>query len=149
MGMLNWSSAFSEAGKAIGVMGIEGVKASLEQDKIKLADELAGKREDIRAGREDTRQERLFAHSDASQERGFTHAENLQGAALDSSEYIHARSEEGADRRSSAQIASSEKIHKEAIASSERIAKASNAIAGGQLSLAQARDKIDNDLKQD
>jgi len=45
MGMLNWSNAFSMAGGAIATVGLEGVKASLEQDRIRLADQLAGARE--------------------------------------------------------------------------------------------------------
>lgn len=46
MGMLNWGGAFSAAGGAVAAVGFEGVKASLEQDKIRLADQLAGTREE-------------------------------------------------------------------------------------------------------
>lgn len=46
MGLLNWGNALSEAGKSMQTMGLEGVKSVLEQDKIRLADELASKREE-------------------------------------------------------------------------------------------------------
>ena len=41
MGILNWGAAFSSAGGAIAGVGMEGVRAALEQDKIRLADQLA------------------------------------------------------------------------------------------------------------
>ena len=46
MALLNWGNALSEAGKSMQTMGLEGVKSVLEQDKIRLADELASKREE-------------------------------------------------------------------------------------------------------
>ena len=45
MALLNWGNAFSKAGGAIADVGMEGVKAALEQDKIRLSDALAGARE--------------------------------------------------------------------------------------------------------
>ena len=53
MALLNWGNALAEAGKSMQTMGLEGVKSVLEQDKIRLADELASKREEAR----DIRQE--------------------------------------------------------------------------------------------
>ena len=47
MALLNWGNALSEAGKSMQTMGLEGVKSVLEQDKIRLADELAGKRQAV------------------------------------------------------------------------------------------------------
>ena len=47
MGLLNWGNALSEAGKSMQTMGLEGVKSVLEQDKIRLADELASKRQAV------------------------------------------------------------------------------------------------------
>ena len=46
MALLNWGNALSEAGKSMQTMGLEGVKSVLEQDKVRLADELASKREE-------------------------------------------------------------------------------------------------------
>jgi hypothetical protein len=47
MALLNWGNALAEAGKSMQTMGLEGVKSVLEQDKIRLADELAGKRQAV------------------------------------------------------------------------------------------------------
>ena len=65
MGMLNWGAAFSKAGDAMASVGLEGVKATLEQDKIRLADELAegrsvreGERGEARSVREGERGEK-------------------------------------------------------------------------------------------
>ena len=45
MALLNWGNALAEAGKSMATMGLEGVKSVLEQDKIRLADQLATERE--------------------------------------------------------------------------------------------------------
>ena len=47
MALLNWGNALAEAGKSMQTMGLEGVKSVLEQDKIRLVDELAGKRQAV------------------------------------------------------------------------------------------------------
>ena len=41
MALLNWGNALSQAGKGLASVGLEGVKATLEQDKIRLAAKLA------------------------------------------------------------------------------------------------------------
>jgi len=41
MALLNWGNALSQAGKGLATVGLEGVKATLEQDKIRLAAKLA------------------------------------------------------------------------------------------------------------
>jgi hypothetical protein len=41
MALLNWGNALSQAGKAMATVGLEGVKATMEQDKIRLAADLA------------------------------------------------------------------------------------------------------------
>jgi hypothetical protein len=41
MALLNWGNALSQAGKAMATVGLEGVKSTLEQDKIRLAADLA------------------------------------------------------------------------------------------------------------
>lgn len=42
---LNWSNAMSSAGGALGTVGLEGVRAQLDQQKIELASQLAEKRQ--------------------------------------------------------------------------------------------------------
>lgn len=71
--MLNWSNAFSQAGTAAAAVGLEGVKASLEQDRIKLADQLAGARELAR----DNRQKEAQIETE---ERAITNAPRMQDA---------------------------------------------------------------------
>lgn len=44
MGALNWSNALSTAGGATAQLGLEGVRATLDQQKIKLASDLAEQR---------------------------------------------------------------------------------------------------------
>jgi len=41
MALLNWGNALSQAGKAMATVGLEGVKATMEQDKVRLAADLA------------------------------------------------------------------------------------------------------------
>ena len=43
MALLNWGNALSQAGKAMATVGLEGVKATMEQDKVRLAADLAAK----------------------------------------------------------------------------------------------------------
>lgn len=43
MALLNWGNALSQAGKAMATVGLEGVKSTLEQDKVRLAADLAAK----------------------------------------------------------------------------------------------------------
>jgi len=43
MALLNWGNALSQAGKGMATVGLEGVKATMEQDKIRLAADLAAK----------------------------------------------------------------------------------------------------------
>ena len=64
MALLNWGNALSEAGKSMQTMGLEGVKSVLEQDKIRLVDQLAGKREETR----DIRQEGYKVAGETRQE---------------------------------------------------------------------------------
>jgi hypothetical protein len=81
MGLLNWGNAISEAGKSMQTMGLEGVKSVLEQDKIRLADELASKREEAR----DIRQE---GYKVASEERAIQNAPRMQEAVFPGLEKI-------------------------------------------------------------
>lgn len=46
MGILNFGNALAEAGKGLAGIGLEGVKSMMEQDKLRLADELASAREE-------------------------------------------------------------------------------------------------------
>jgi len=45
MALLNWGNALSQAGKAMAAAGLEGVKSTLEQDKVRLASSLAAENE--------------------------------------------------------------------------------------------------------
>lgn len=77
MGLLDaLGRGISAAGYAASNVGLEGVKATLEQEKIKLADELAGRREEAR----DTRAEK--AKIDA-EERGIVNIPRTAKATAD------------------------------------------------------------------
>ena len=99
MGLLNWGNALSEAGKSMQTMGLEGVKSVLEQDKIRLADELAGKRQAVTEAGLDRRSMAEIAGRQAvvgTQEAGATGRVILQ--------------EEGATGRETMRLNSAEKL---------------------------------------
>ena len=54
MALLNWGNALSQAGKGMATVGLEGVKATMEQDKIRLAADLAAKNEEASDARRAT-----------------------------------------------------------------------------------------------
>jgi len=76
MGLLNWGNAFSKAGGALAEVGVEGMKAALEQDKIRLADELA----EGRAVRSETRGE---TRQIATEKRAIENIPLIAGANAD------------------------------------------------------------------
>lgn len=76
MSLLNWSNALSMAGGAAAQVGLEGVKATLEEDKIKLADQLA-------TTREITRDERQEKYKVAGEERGLISRAKERQAVVD------------------------------------------------------------------
>lgn len=76
MSLLNWSNAFSKAGGALADVGLEGVKAGLEQDKIRLADELAEGRSVREGARAEERQVR-------TEERNIKNIPLIAGANAD------------------------------------------------------------------
>lgn len=81
MALLNWGNALAEAGKSMQTMGLEGVKSVLEQDKIRLADELAGKRQAVTEAGLNKRSEAEIAgrvEVTGMQEVGATGRTNLQ-----------------------------------------------------------------------
>lgn len=93
MSLLNWSNALSMAGGAAAQVGLEGVKATLEEDKIRLADQLATTREITREARQDARTDKAEARADVRQskafeqqgllqQRGFDHSAELQKAGF-------------------------------------------------------------------
>jgi hypothetical protein len=147
MGLLNWGNALSEAGKSMQTMGLEGVKSVLEQDKIRLADELAGKRQAVTEAGLDRRSAAEIAGRLAGieqQETGATGRVNLQ---LNSAEKLQANSftndsrvlgeKFGFDKQllglrqtwEEGQKALDRTLSREEIAARERIGGASNATA--------------------
>ena len=147
MALLNWGNALAEAGKSMQTMGLEGVKSVLEQDKIRLADELAGKRQAVTEAGLDRRSAAEIAgriEGIGMQEAGATGRTNLQ---LTSAEKLQASSftndskilseKYGFDSKllglkqtwESGQKALDRTLNREEIASREKIGAAGNATA--------------------
>ena len=110
MALLNWGNALAEAGKSMQTMGLEGVKSVLEQDKIRLADEMAGKRQAVTEAGLDRRsaEEAASRLSIASlQDKGATSRVVIQ--------------EEGATGRTNLQLTSAEKLQANAFTNESKV----------------------------
>jgi hypothetical protein len=110
MGLLNWGNALSEAGKSMQTMGLEGVKSVLEQDKIRLADELAGKRQAVTEAGLDRRSAAEIAGRLAGIERQETGATGRVGIQ-----------EEGATNRETMRLTSAETLQAKAFTNESKV----------------------------
>ena len=110
MALLNWGNALAEAGKSMQTMGLEGVKSVLEQDKIRLAEDLASKRQAVTEAGLDRRSKEEAANrlSIASlQDTGATGRVNIQ--------------ETGATGRETMRLSSAERLQANAFTNDSKV----------------------------
>jgi len=112
MALLNWGNALAEAGKSMQTMGLEGVKSVLEQDKIRLAEDLASKRQAVTEAGLDRRS--------AAEAASRLSIASLQDTGATGRVVIQ---EEGATGRETMRLSSAEKLQASSFTNESKILK--------------------------